>query len=161
MQVATYAQMPGATLERVGQHIGRHRGAPLDATELRALDERLETVRRWLPDWAPERIRFSVALEGLPEAAAQLTEQQRRYLETLADTVAGTVEWDGETLQSVIFEHARSRQLAPGKAFNAIYLAFVGKPSGPRAGALWASLDPQFVTDRLKVAAGAGEPAAT
>ena len=161
VQVATYAQMPGATLERVAEHIGRHRGAPLDATELRALDERLETVRRWLPEWAPERIRFSVALDELPAAAAELTEQQRRYLEALADALAGSLEWEGETLQSVIFELARSRQLAPGKAFNAIYLVFVGKPSGPRAGALLASLDPRFVTDRLRVAAGAGEPAAT
>ncbi len=161
VQVATYAQMPGATSQRVAEQIGRHRGAPLSGDELRALDERLETVRRWLPEWAPERIRFSVALAGLPDAAAALTEQQRAYLETLAGTLTTADPWDGEALQSVIFEGARADGLPPGKAFNAVYLAFIGRGSGPRAGWLLASLERQFVVDRLRVAAGAGEPAAT
>ncbi len=161
VQVATYAQMPGATPERVGEHIGRHRGVPLDARELRELETRLRTVEQWLPEWAPERIRFSVALDALPDAASALTEQQRRYLEALAAALGPNVDWDGESLQSVIFDRARELQLAPGKAFNAIYLAFVGRASGPRAGALLASLDRGFVVDRLRVAAGAGEPAAT
>ena len=161
VQVATYAQMPGATSERVAEHIGRHRGVPLDAREVREMESRLETVERWLPAWAPERIRFSVALDGLPEAAAALTEPQRRYLESLAVMLGTADAWDGEALQSVIFERARELQLPPGKAFNAIYLSFVGRASGPRAGSLLASLDRQFVIDRLRVAAGAGEPAAT
>jgi lysyl-tRNA synthetase class 1 len=161
VQVATYAQMPGATTERVGEHIGRHRGMPLDARELRELETRLRTVEQWLPEWAPERIRFSVALDALPAGASALTEQQRRYLESLAAALGPRLDWEGETLQSVIFDRARELQLAPGKAFNAIYLAFVGRASGPRAGALLASLDRGFVVDRLRVAAGAGEPAAT
>jgi lysyl-tRNA synthetase class 1 len=153
--------MPGATTERVGEHIGRHRGMPLDARELRELETRLRTVEQWLPEWAPERIRFSVALDALPAGASALTEQQRRYLESLAAALGPRLDWEGETLQSVIFDRARELQLAPGKAFNAIYLAFVGRASGPRAGALLASLDRGFVVDRLRVAAGAGEPAAT
>ncbi|HEX5396965.1 MAG TPA: lysine--tRNA ligase, partial [Candidatus Limnocylindria bacterium] len=160
VQVATYAQMPGATTERMAEQIGRHRGVPLDAPEVGELASRLETVERWLPDWAPERIRFSVALDGLPEAAAALTEPQRRYLESLATVLRTTDAWDGETLQSIIFDRARELQLPPGKAFNAIYLSFVGRASGPRAGSLFASLDRQFVIDRLRVAAGVGEPAA-
>ncbi len=162
LQVATYAQMPNATLTRVAEQIGRHRGAPLAAPELAELETRLGTVRRWLPEWAPERIRFSVALDGLPETAAALGEPQRRYLESLAAVLPDARAWDGETLQSVIFERARELQLAPGKAFNAIYLAFVGRASGPRAGSLLASLDRGFVIDRLRAAATAsGEPAAS
>jgi lysyl-tRNA synthetase class 1 len=160
VQVATYAQMPGATTERMAEQIGRHRGVPLDAPEVGELASRLETVERWLPDWAPERIRFSVALDGLPEAAGALTEPQRRYLESLATVLRTTDAWDGETLQSIIFDRARELQLPPGKAFNAIYLSFVGRASGPRAGSLFASLDRQFVIDRLRAAAGVGEPAA-
>jgi lysyl-tRNA synthetase class 1 len=161
VQVATYAQMPAATPAAIAEQIGRHRGAALEAHELRELDARLATAERWLPEWAPERIRFSVALDGLPEAAASLTEQQRAYLDALAGTLTESPAWDGEALQTAIFDGARSAGLSANKAFNAIYLALLGRPSGPRAGWLLASLDRTFVTDRLRVAAGAGEPAAT
>jgi lysyl-tRNA synthetase, class I len=160
VQVATYAQMSGATLERVGEQIGRHRGAALDARELRELESRMRTVERWLPEWAPERIRFSVALDGLPDAATALSEQQRRYLHALAAPLHRTDAWDGESLQTIIFDTARALQLPPGKAFNAIYLAFVGHASGPRAGSLLASLDRDFVIGRLHVAGESREPAA-
>ena len=44
--------------------------------------------------------------------------------------------------------------LPAGRAFGAIYLAFLGRTNGPRAGWLLASLDPAFVVDRLREAAG-------
>ncbi|HET7636414.1 MAG TPA: lysine--tRNA ligase [Candidatus Limnocylindria bacterium] len=161
VQVATYSQMPGATPQVVAEQIGRHRGAPLSGAELHELEARLSTAERWLPEWAPERIRFRVALDDLPEETAALTEQQRSYLEKLADTLEAVESWDGEALQTVIFDGARGAELSANRAFNAIYTAFLGRGSGPRAGWLLASLDREFVVDRLRVAAGAGEPAAT
>jgi len=44
--------------------------------------------------------------------------------------------------------------LPPGRAFGAVYLAFLGRPNGPRAGWLLASLDAPFVIARLREAAG-------
>ena len=40
--------------------------------------------------------------------------------------------------------------LPPGRAFGALYVAFLGRPNGPRAGWLLASLDPTFVVRRLR-----------
>ena len=40
------------------------------------------------------------------------------------------------------------------RAFEAIYLAFLGRPNGPRAGWLLAGLDPQFVAERAWEASG-------
>ena len=42
-------------------------------------------------------------------------------------------------------------------AFNALYLAFLGRPNGPRAGWLLASLERDFVIGRLKAAGEHGE----
>ncbi len=44
-------------------------------------------------------------------------------------------------------------------AFTALYLAFLGRPNGPRAGWLLASMDETFVIDRLRAAGGMGVPA--
>jgi lysyl-tRNA synthetase class I len=49
--------------------------------------------------------------------------------------------------------------LPNGRAFAALYAAFLGRTNGPRAGWLLASLDPVFVTKRLRDAAAAEVPA--
>jgi lysyl-tRNA synthetase, class I len=153
VQVATYAQMPGATLERVAEQIARHRGSPLAEPEIEILAERLETVRRWLPELAPERLRFSVAVAELPKAVDSLSADQHAYLNALAERLAKAGAWEAEALQSSVFTLAADRGLSAGHAFRAIYAAFLGKPHGPRAGALLASLDRSFVIDRLRAAA--------
>ena len=59
-------------------------------------------------------------------------------------------------MQAAIFATAKARDLSAGRAFAALYLAFLGRPSGPRAGWLLAALDRSFVIDRLREASGAG-----
>jgi lysyl-tRNA synthetase class I len=63
--------------------------------------------------------------------------------------------WNGEALQSAIFDAARAADLPAGRAFAALYAAFLGQPHGPRAGWLLASLEPGFVVERLREAATA------
>ena len=58
-------------------------------------------------------------------------------------------------MQNQLYEAAKQVGLldAKGKpsqdAFAAIYLAFLGKPNGPRAGWLLLSIDPELVRRRL------------
>ena len=59
----------------------------------------------------------------------------------------------GAGWQALIFETAKAVDLPPGRAFAALYAAFLGRTSGPRAGWLLASLDRAFVVDRLMAAA--------
>jgi lysyl-tRNA synthetase class 1 len=155
VQVATYAQMPSASPDRVADQVAGHHGAALDAASREELDVRLATAARWLAGFAPERLRFSVALDGLPDAAATLSDEQRGYLSALANVLGGEVAWEGEALQAMIFDVARARELPAGTAFAALYAAFLGKSSGPRAGWLIASLERDFVLARLRAAAAA------
>jgi len=59
---------------------------------------------------------------------------------------------DGKT--ALIFGVAADCELASGKAFGALYAAFLGRNNGPRAGWLLASLEPSFAIARLRAAAG-------
>ena len=89
--------------------------------------------------------------DGLPPATSDLDDGQRAYLAALAPALEAG-EWDGEAAQAAIFATASQLDLPAGRAFAALYLAFLGRPSGPRAGWLLAALDREFVIGRLREA---------
>jgi lysyl-tRNA synthetase class 1 len=141
-------QVPGVD---VVERVTAEKGAPLSEAEGAVLEERRRSVRAWLTTYAPERSRLKVYRDALPDAVADLDDEQGAYLAALA-VVVDPASWSGEALQAAIFETARQRELPPARAFGAIYLAFLGQPNGPRAGWLLASLEPDFVVQRLRTA---------
>ena len=122
--------------------------------ELETLAERKAAARGWLDTYAPERAIVAVQPE-LPTAVNDLDAGQRQLLERLASVEAGS----GDQWQAAIFTTAKDVGLPAGRAFDAIYRAFLGRTNGPRAGWLLASLDPGFVVARLREAAMQGATA--
>jgi lysyl-tRNA synthetase class 1 len=143
--LALLEQIPGVD---VPERAAAEKGAPLTHREAEILEQRRAAARAWLEAYAPERARLAVQRDGLPSAASELDEAQRAYLGALAGVV-GPAEWTGEALQAAIFATASEHDLPAGRAFAALYLAFLGRPSGPRAGWLLAALDRDFVRGRL------------
>jgi lysyl-tRNA synthetase class 1 len=93
--------------------------------------------------------------DRLPAEADALDDDQRAFLRRLAETASSMALDGGDAWQAAIFATAIDTGLPPGRAFEAIYLSFLGRSNGPRAGWLLASLDPSFVVGRLVEAAGA------
>jgi lysyl-tRNA synthetase class 1 len=149
--VAFLVQVPGVDVEA---RVTEAKGAELDDRERTILEERVAVARRWLADYAPESARFEVARDAVPREAAALSEEQRLFLGAMALRLEDTHVANGDQWQQLIFDTAREGALPPGRAFAALYLAFLGRTSGPRAGWMLASLDRQFVIDRLREAAG-------
>lgn len=147
-KVAYLMQMPTVNVEAVA---AKEKGAPLSEVDRTELERRMGDARRWLVTYAPEQYRFQVQ-PSLPPVA--LSSDQRRFLARLAGIVEERDGWSGEDLHAQV--HALKGELAlPAKeAFGAIYLALLGKPSGPQAGWFLASLDRAFVLTRLREAAG-------
>jgi lysyl-tRNA synthetase class 1 len=149
--LALLVQLPGIdSVERATVE----KGAALTERELAILADRERAVRAWLASYAPPEARVEVQRDGLPEAVAALAPEQRAYLGALADALAAlpATEWVGEALQAAIFAAAAERGMKAGTAFAALYAAFLGRPSGPRAGWLLASLERPFVVERLRTA---------
>jgi len=142
-------QMPTVDIEREAE---RDKGAPLTDADRVELRQRMNDARRWLQTYAPDQYRFQVQ-SRLPDIS--LDDAQRAFLGRLAEAVRGRPVWTGEELHEQI--HALKNQLGlpPKQAFSAIYLTFLGKPSGPQAGWFLAALDRDFVVTRLQEAAGA------
>jgi lysyl-tRNA synthetase class 1 len=150
--LALLLQVPGVDIE---ERMAGEKGAPLTDREREILAERIAAARAWLDEYAPESLRIVVRREGLPAEAAELDDAQRRFLAGLADAARELgAAASGEAWQTLIFQAANDKDVAARRAFEAIYRAFLGRPNGPRAGWLLASLEPEFVLARLREAAG-------
>ena len=149
--LALLLQVPGVDL---AARVAAEKGSELAPRELEILAERTAAARAWLDTYAPERAIVAVQAQ-LPAAINELDAAQRQLLERLASVEAGS----GDQWQAAIFTTAKHVGLPAGRAFDAIYRAFLGRNNGPRAGWLLASLDPDFVVTRLREAAMEGATA--
>jgi lysyl-tRNA synthetase class 1 len=117
-----------------------------------AVADRMRYAKRWLETFAPEDLRFTIQ-DQLPAAAAELSEVQRRFLGRLADRLSEPMQ--GEAVQEQIFAVASEFEgVGSGPLFQAIYIALLGKPRGPRAGWFIAVVGPRFSSERFAQAAG-------
>jgi lysyl-tRNA synthetase class 1 len=151
--LAFLVQVPNADIPAL---VAAEKGSALTLREREVLDDRIAAARAWLESYAPDRARMAVR-ETLPAEAAELDAEQRAFLAALAATATGTGgSSGGDAWQSAIFSTAAALGLPPGRAFAALYLAFLGRPNGPRAGWLLAGLERELVLQRLREAAAAG-----
>jgi lysyl-tRNA synthetase, class I len=115
-----------------------------------ALKERAGYAIRWLREFAPPEVKFSLQ-RTLPAGARDLSPVQQRFLARLAEALGEGK--TGEEIHALIYDLAKQVGLEPATAaFEAIYLAFLGQAKGPRAGWFLAFLERGFVVKRLKEA---------
>jgi lysyl-tRNA synthetase class 1 len=148
--LALLLQIPGVD---IAERMEAEKGAPLTAFEAAILAERTASARAWLDSYAPERARLVIRHDAMPEEVAALDAGQRAYLAALASAAGAEKPGSGDAWQGLIFRVAADVELPSGRAFGALYTAFLGRTNGPRAGWLLASLEPAFVVERLRAAA--------
>jgi lysyl-tRNA synthetase class 1 len=134
-QVAFLSQMPHLDLEK---EVATLKGGSLTQDDKKELLERAAYAKRWLEAYAPEKFVFKLQ-DPLPEAARGFNDAQKQSLAALATYIEANKP-DAEAL------HAKLHEL---KLFKEIYLAFLGKESGPKAGWFLSVLDQNFVLKRL------------
>jgi lysyl-tRNA synthetase class 1 len=155
--LALLLQIPGVDVVR---RVEAEKGSSLTERERAVFDERAAAARAWLEAYAPDRARLTVRA-SLPPETADLDPEQQAFLSGLADAASASSPSGGDAWQAAIFAAATEAGVPAGRAFAAIYHAFLGRPNGPRAGWLLAGLEPSFVLGRLREAAGGALAAAT
>lgn len=148
--LALLVQIPGVDVE---DRMLAEKGSEFTAREYVTLGARVEAAKHWLRVYAPDRAKIEVKRD-LPDAVTRLGDDQRVYLAALGQAAERQRPTTGEEWQKLIFDTATDGELAPGRAFGALYIAFLARTNGPRAGWLLASLDHEFVFDRLRTAGG-------
>ncbi len=156
--LALLVQIPGIDLR---ERVEAEKGSPLTPREVEVLETRAAAARAWLSTYAPDSARIVVRREAVPVETGDLDEDQRRFLARLSERAASDAPDSGDAWQTLIFDVARTADAPPRRAFEAIYLAFLGRPNGPRAGWLLASLERDFVATRLREAAEAAAATAS
>jgi len=128
-QVAFVVQMP---------HMDIYKEFPeADRAEL---DERAKYAKHWLEAYAPEKFVFKLQ-DSLPEVAKNLPDTAKAALKALHDFI--------ESRDTMPTGEELHTELHKSKEFKAIYLAFLGKESGPKAGWFLSVLERDFVLRRL------------
>ncbi len=112
------------------------------------LEEDLRYARNWAEEWAPESLRLRV-LEPheVAEAAEELDDEQRGYLNAVADRLVPDL--DDDAAQNLLYSTAVERDIKPKRAFAAVYTVLLGRRHGPKAGPFIASLPTDMVRKRF------------
>lgn len=102
----------------------------------------------WLEKRAPEEVKFSLAKTVDADAFSDL---QKAYLNALADRIkAAPADADGAWFHTAVYELKETSGLAPQELFSTLYMAIIGKASGPRAGWFLSILPREWLIARLK-----------
>lgn len=148
-QVAFIAQMPHLSFEQESE---RQKGEALTPPEKAELAERAAYARKWLAEHAPEKYVFKLQ-EEFPEAARGLSAIQKKAMGALREFFEANPSPSGDEAHYRLHAMKEELGIAPGELFSAIYLLFLAKTSGPKAGWFLSVLPREFVLKRLKEAA--------
>jgi lysyl-tRNA synthetase class 1 len=120
--------------------------------ELKEIRKKARYAENWLRSYAPQNVKFEVQAAAPTEELKNLSESQKAALTLLAHELREGKILSAEDWHNKVYEVASTTNTEPKEVFKAIYIALLGKPSGPRAGWLLASLDTEFLRERFEAA---------
>lgn len=103
------------------------KGAALAPEEKEILEERVVYAQVY-------KKQYATAEAGTKKVS--LSKKQTQFLHNLADTLQENAYATGDEIQHEFFNLAKTSDLFPKDAFQALYVALLGKPYGPKAGQL-------------------------
>jgi len=124
------------------------KGGKIDESELGVLEERIKYAGIWIENYAPDEYRHELKDIKLIDIKI-LSEDQKKYLKAIPKIYNEGD--DAASLQISLYELAKSLKISTKDAFAAIYIAFIGKSHGPRAGMLLSKFGREKTIQRIGV----------
>ncbi len=126
------------------------KGTSLTAEDIYEAEERARYAKKWLEQYAPESYRYTLQYDKVPEPARQFSPEQKAALRMLLEYVQNEETLDGQNLHLELHTIKEKTGINPKDFFSAIYVSFLGKESGPKAGWFLSVLDKTFLIRRLQ-----------
>jgi lysyl-tRNA synthetase class 1 len=150
-QMAFIVQMPHMDNYEAAEKM---KEAPLTAEDREEVDFRAVYAKKWLAAYAPEDYKYELQEKEVPEAAKNFSGEQKRALSMILEFVKSREKLDGQELHTKLHDIKKEATIEPKALFSAIYLSFLGKESGPKAGWFLSVLDREFLMKRLEEVIG-------
>ena len=120
----------------------------LDENDEKHLTQRIEHVKYWLKNFAPDIVKFEIK-KKLPKI--NLTEEQKTFLKKLKEKMQ-SIRWEPENIHNTIYEISEKQKIPIKTAFKTIYQIILEQEKGPRAGYFLSNLSQEFVIKRVEEA---------
>ena len=144
--VVYVAQMEHLNIE---DEFSQLKGEALTSMEKAELEERMKYAEKWLKSYAPEKYHFALA-EVLPERAKNFSDIQKRALRSVLSFVEEHDQLVGKEFHEALHKIKEAEGIKPIELFQALYIAFLDRESGPQAGWFLSTLNRDFLIKRLK-----------
>lgn len=143
--IANYLSQ-GLTDKEVLEKMSQAKNGKLDDSEVGILEERIKYANYWLANYAPDEYRFD--WKNIEDIDVNFfSDEQLKYLKNILDIYNS--EETAESLQVSLYELSKQMGIKTKDAFAAIYMAFIGKTHGPRAGMLLSKFGKEKVSGRI------------
>jgi lysyl-tRNA synthetase class 1 len=145
-QVAYLVQMPHVDIEK---EIEKLENIILTDDDKEELELRKKYAKIWLDTCAPEDYKFEIQ-EKMPERVKEFTSEQKAALAKVLEFVKSRDILEGQDLHTNLHEIRKASGLEAKQFFAPLYISFLNKDNGPKAGWFFSVLDKKFIEKRLE-----------
>lgn len=145
-QIAYLVQMPHVDIYSEIQKVSEK--PELDKHDRAEIDSRANYAKLWLEKCAPEDYKFEIQ-KTVPAAVKNFSAKQKELLAQVLEYVKSEKVLEGQTLHTKLHEIRKASDLPAQDFFSALYISFLGKEKGPKAGWFFSVFDKKFLEERL------------
>ena len=118
----------------------------LNDEEDNRLDKRIECIKGWLKNQAPESVKFEIQAKP---PTHNFNDKDIEIITNLKRKIV-SVKWNPEAIHNAFYELQESYNIPAKEYFRIMYLILLGKEKGPRLGFFLATINRDFVVKRLE-----------
>ena len=118
----------------------------LNEEENHRLEKRIECIKRWLKERAPESVKFEIKVKP-PKLT--FDDKDIEKIINLKEKMTA-VKWNPESIHDSFYELQESNNVPAKEYFRIMYLILLGKENGPRLGFFLSTIDKDIVVKRLE-----------
>ncbi len=133
----------------IREEVSKIKGEALTESDIRELEERVLYANRWLDSYASEEYKYEIK-KDLPKETKNFSDIQKKALAQVLKFVKENKTIDGQNLHTALHEIRKELNIEPKDFFSAIYVSFLGKESGPKAGWFLSVIDKKLLAERLE-----------
>jgi lysyl-tRNA synthetase class 1 len=121
----------------------------LNDLDAQYVSSRMKRAKYWVDNYAPEEKKIKLNETSTITAS----DAEKPLFKKIADSLRAKDVWNGEDLQTSIFQMIRDSGVPPKQVFSQLYQLFISRNEGPKIGPFISFMDRNYVLSMLEKAA--------